>query len=95
MREWGPPCPEQRSGPVPSRAGYGERRGRGRGTGGRGSVLRPPREGGDRGGVGVRGWVLPGGAGAATCLRLAPKPRRREGQASQSEVKRSPDASVV
>lgn len=99
----GPPRPEQRCGPgpgpgpVPPRAGCGERRGRGRGTGGPGSVVRPPREGGVRGGgVGVRGWVLPGGAGAATCLRLAPKkPRRGEGQASQSQVEGGPDASVV
>lgn len=46
-------------------------------------------------GVGVRGWVLPGGAGAATFLRLAAEPRRGEGQASQSQVKRGPDTSVV
>lgn len=44
--------------PVPGRAGCGERRGRGRGTGGRGWVLRLPREGGVRGGgAGGGAWV--------------------------------------
>lgn len=89
---------------VPSRR-VPSRGGRGAGSGGAGAegqagaggcCGRPGKAVSAAGGrVGVRGWVLPGGAGAATCLRLAPKPRRGEGQASQSQVKRGPDTSVV
>lgn len=59
---------------VPFRGGAGTE-----GQEGAGGCCGRPGKAASAGGVEVRGWVLPGGAGAATCLRLAPKSLQREG----------------